>query len=172
MNDMTMTVTGWAAADAQLVLSRDEHGVDLCTFRVGHTPRYYNSAEGRWADRKTEWFDVKVFGDAALSVKRSIKKGQPVVVAGKLRTHDWQTSAGEARRSLELEASAVGHDLTRGVAEFSRATVAAGDAAEGRPADSDHADTASSTSDSAEPSVDEETSPAPEDSVEREPLSV
>ena len=50
----------------------------------------------------------------------SIHKGQPVLVAGRLRTNVW-TKEGVTYERLTLEATTVGHDLTRGTATFFRA---------------------------------------------------
>ncbi|GAB3943948.1 hypothetical protein GCM10027614_33350 [Micromonospora vulcania] len=46
--------------------------------------------------------------------------GDPVVVCGRLYTRDWTDDAGNHRTLYELEAVAVGHDLSRGRARFLR----------------------------------------------------
>ena len=123
MNELEITVTGWVATSPTMVVRRDGTPTDMCTFRVAQTPRRYNPSTNEWADAKTEWFDVRVRRDAAYLVERSVEKGQPVVVTGRLRTEEWSTGEGEPRWGMRVEASAVGHDLTRGYATFHRATV-------------------------------------------------
>ena len=54
---------------------------------------------------------------AAENVADSLAKGQPVVVHGRLRENRYEVD-GQPRTSLEIDASTVGHDLSRGVARF------------------------------------------------------
>ena len=53
------------------------------------------------------------------NVFNSLHKGQPVVVSGRYYMREYTVDEA-TRTSYELEATAVGHDLTRGVAEFRR----------------------------------------------------
>lgn len=125
MNDLTMTVSGWVATDPKLVLSAS--GVNMCTFRLASTSRYLDRAKNEWVDGKTEWFSVRVFRAAATLVSRSILTGQPVIVTGRFKTNEWQATE-EKRTDLVLDATSVGHDLTRGIASFTRATAPDDDA--------------------------------------------
>ncbi len=50
--------------------------------------------------------------------------GDPVVVVGRLYTRDWADGEGNNRTSYEVEAVAVGHDLSRGKARFLRTRAA------------------------------------------------
>ena len=61
-----------------------------------------------------------MFRGAAITVANSIKKGQPVTVHGRFRTNEWEGEGG-TRTDLVIDATSVGHDLTRGTAEFTRA---------------------------------------------------
>ncbi len=56
----------------------------------------------------------------AKNVLASIKKGDPVVVVGRLRTSRWEDAEKGAQSRLTIEAIAVGHDLSGGVATFQR----------------------------------------------------
>ena len=119
MNDLTMTVTGWVATDPRHVVGPT--GTRLTSFRLASTSRYFDRDKGVWADGNTEWFTVRTFRNAAITVMNSIEKGQPVVVQGRLRTHQWDADAGP-RTDLVIDAVSVGHDLTKGIATFTRAT--------------------------------------------------
>ena len=66
----------------------------------------------------------------AENVRSSIGKGDPVVVAGKLRTDRWTDAQGGAHERLVIEAVSVGHDLSRGTSVFRRATRSTPEAAE------------------------------------------
>jgi len=124
MNELTVTVTGWVATDPKLHVVPG--GTDLVSFRLASTSRYYDRTNNAWVDRETQWFTVRVFRAAALLVAKSVKKGQPVVVAGRLQCHEWEAQGGP-RTDLQIDAQVVGHDLTRGVADFTRAVVDKGE---------------------------------------------
>jgi len=49
-----------------------------------------------------------------------VHKGEPVLIMGRLQIRRFEDAEGASRTSVEVEASSVGHDLTRGVAQFSR----------------------------------------------------
>ena len=120
MNDLTVTVTGWVATDPKLHVVRG--GTDLVSFRLASTSRYFDRSTEAWVDRDTQWFTVRVFRAAAVLVERSVNKGQPVVVVGRLHSNEWQAESGQ-RVDLVIDAATVGHDLTRGIGDFRRAVV-------------------------------------------------
>lgn len=118
MNELTITVNGWAATDP--VQRVGPSGVRLTGFRLASTSRYFDREKQEWVDGRTEWFSVKVFRAAAITVAESVKKGQPVTVTGRFRTSEWEADGG-TRVDLVIDATSVGHDLTRGTAVFTRA---------------------------------------------------
>lgn len=123
-NDITITAVGWAATTPREI---QDGRTPYTSFRLASTPRWFDRARGAWAEGRTEWFTVKVFRDTALNVAGSIQKGQPVVVHGRLRTEEWLGENGP-RTGLVIEASALGHDLTRGRATFAKVTRVGGGA--------------------------------------------
>lgn len=122
--ELTVTVVGWAASTPREVIG---DGVPYTSFRVGTTPRFYDNRIGAWADGRTEWITVKAFRDVAFNVAASIRKGEPVLAHGRLRTEEWVSETGP-RTALVLEATALGHDLTRGRSSFARTLHVAGTA--------------------------------------------
>ena len=122
-NGLTVTVVGWAATTPREITG---DGVPYTSFRVATTPRWFDARAGAWTDGRTEWITVKAFRDVALNVGSSIRKGDPVLATGRLRTEEWQGESGP-RTSLVLDVTALGHDLTRGRAAFTRTVNVAGD---------------------------------------------
>lgn len=118
MNELSITVAGWVATEVRMFVGQGD--LAIASFRVASTPRYFDRERSQWVDGVTEWFTVRVFRSAAVTVHKSIKKGQPVVVTGRLRTSSWEAKEGR-RTDLVVDATAVGHDCTRGTAEFTRA---------------------------------------------------
>lgn len=113
---LQVTVIGWAASTPREVVG---DGVAFTSFRLATTPRWYDSRQGTWTDGRTEWITVKAFREAAFTIAASVHKGQPVIAHGRLRTEEWVGENGP-RTTLVLDATAVGHDLTRGTARFAR----------------------------------------------------
>jgi single-strand DNA-binding protein len=66
-------------------------------------------------------------------VAPSLRKGQAVVITGRLQVREFDDREGRRRVAVDIDADAVGHDLSRGVAHFQRTFRSAGDGAEGRP---------------------------------------
>ena len=54
----------------------------------------------------------------------SIQKGQRVIVSGRLRVRDWSTDDKHGT-NVEIDADAVGHDLSWGTTSFTRSTATA-----------------------------------------------
>lgn len=86
-------------------------GYAYASFRLAHTPR--TRRHDRWVDGETTWITVEAANRLAENVKLSVLKGEPVLVAGQLRTQRWQGRDSEARERMVLRADAIGHDLAR-----------------------------------------------------------
>jgi single-strand DNA-binding protein len=56
----------------------------------------------------------------ATNVRQSVTVGDALIVTGRLFTRDWEDENSVKRTAYELEAMAVGHDLSRGRAVFER----------------------------------------------------
>ena len=107
MHEPRTTVTGHLAAAPKLRTSKQGHSV--ADFRIAHTPRVQHG-EG-WVDGETIWFKVTVWRGQAEHVATSLRKGDRVMVEGRLTQHSWTDSKGELRTDLEIDASEVGLGL-------------------------------------------------------------
>ncbi|MFC0031839.1 single-stranded DNA-binding protein [Micromonospora chaiyaphumensis] len=92
----------------------------VANFKVASTARRLDRESGRWVDGNSLRVRVNCWRKLAEGVAASVAVGDPVVVAGRLYTRDWTDDAGNHRTLYELEAVAVGHDLSRGRARFLR----------------------------------------------------
>ncbi|MFF5175093.1 single-stranded DNA-binding protein [Micromonospora sp. NPDC000089] len=95
-------------------------GTLVANFKVASTARRLDRDSGRWVDGNSLRVRVNCWRKLAEGVASSVMVGDPVVVAGRLYTRDWTDDAGNHRTLYELEAVAVGHDLSRGRARFLR----------------------------------------------------
>ncbi|CAB4970292.1 MAG: single-stranded DNA-binding protein [Actinobacteria bacterium] len=121
MNDITFTVAGNVVKDVELRFTNS--GDPVASFRVAMSSRRYDRATERWVDSDTHYFSVSCWRDLAHNVVQSITKGMPVVVYGKLRSREVPRPCGESSHIMrfhDIEAIAVGPDLSRGVATFTR----------------------------------------------------
>ncbi|HLQ80025.1 MAG TPA: single-stranded DNA-binding protein [Brachybacterium sp.] len=118
MRDIQTVIMGNATADPTLV--RQEDGTVSAKVRVAVTGRYYNASQQDYADRKTEFITVFVRRQLARNVMLSVRKGQPLIVTGRLHSSEWSGDDGAMRFSLNLQAEALGHDLSFGTAAYRR----------------------------------------------------
>lgn len=113
MNDTVITFHGWAGSDVRHRVAKD---VSVATVRVAATPRL--KKDGEWVDGETTWYTVTAWRTLADHLRDSVRKGDPLIVHGRLRTESWQPEEGPTSTTLQVEASLVGHDLTRGISHF------------------------------------------------------
>jgi len=90
------------------------------SMRVAWTPRRLDRETGVWTDGRTSYVTVICWRKLAANVAVCVRKGDPVVVKGKLSVRPFDDKLGRPRLSVEIDASAVGHDLNRGVSAFQR----------------------------------------------------
>ena len=84
------------------------------------TPRRFQRKTGTWVDGDTQWYTVTAWRDLADNCAQSLRRGDPVVVHGRLRVEKWTGSSGAEMTSFEIDATFVGHDLSRGTSQFTR----------------------------------------------------
>src|SRR5699024_2164795 len=102
------------------VALRDAGGVPAAHFRVASTPRRYVRRTDSWENGTTQWYAVNAWRSLAENCDASLRRGDPVVVHGKLTAHVWTNKSGVEVTTLEVEASFVGHDLNLGTSAFRR----------------------------------------------------
>jgi len=92
----------------------------VCNFRVASTARRFDREQSTWIDGDSVFLRVTCWRQLAENVYASVRKGDPVVVTGRLATKPYEVE-GQRRSSYELEATSVGFDLGRGTGSFTRA---------------------------------------------------
>ncbi|MGO1227899.1 single-stranded DNA-binding protein [Brachybacterium sp. AOP42-C2-15] len=118
MRDIQTTIMGNATADP--TSHPQDDGSVTAKVRVAVTGRYYNSSAQDFTDRKTEFVTVFARKQLARNLLASVRKGQPLIVTGRLNTSEWTGEDNTARHSLNIQAEAIGHDLTFGSTSFAR----------------------------------------------------
>jgi single-strand DNA-binding protein len=151
VNEAQITVVGWIAAEPYFTVTGN--GIPFLSLRVGVTPRRFDRQTGQWQDGDTMFLTVNCWRGLADNVNASeFKRGQPVMVTGRLRVRQYERD-GQWRFSAEIEATTLGHDLTRGTAHFrpvQRGTVSEDDRREAQEVADQWALTSTSTTESTE----------------------
>lgn len=117
MHQTYVTVHGNLTADPQVIDSRNGRFV---RFTVASTPRLRDPHSGEYRDGVTTFYSVTANRALGRNVAQSLRKGQPVVVSGRLSVDSYTTSDGEHRQSVALAAELVGHDLNFGTSSFAK----------------------------------------------------
>lgn len=92
------------AADPELRFSPG--GVAVGNVRLVASSRKKEGDE--WVDDKTCWIDGVCFKQMAENVAEHLRKGDTVVVTGKIQTESWETKEGEKRSKIALVIDSIG----------------------------------------------------------------
>ncbi|GLU89841.1 single-stranded DNA-binding protein [Agromyces sp. NBRC 114283] len=108
MNEDNIAVTGIVGSDPRTYVTAK--GVPIVSFRLASSRRVFDRERGEWHDGETNWYTVSAFRRLADHVGFSVRKGEHVVVTGRLRIRAWQTAERQGT-TAEIDAEAIGHDL-------------------------------------------------------------
>lgn len=114
----SVTLVGFVATEPKV--SYVNSSTPVANMRIGSTVRKIDRETGEWRDGETSFYSVSCWRNLASNAAVCLRKGQPVIVTGKLRVNHWESKAGQQRSEVVVDAEAIGFDLTRGVAQFSR----------------------------------------------------
>lgn len=118
MNGIPINLQGNVVRDPELrVTPRGDHVVNLT---VACNPSHYDKVSGRWVDDPPSFFHVSCWHALADNVHTSVGKGDPVLVSGVLKQRKHVRADGSSVTYTDVEARVIGHDLSRGVAQFER----------------------------------------------------
>lgn len=113
-----VTLVGYVAREPNI--RNTKNGTPVCDMRVGTTPSFYDKAAGAWRDGETTYYTVECWRRLAGHVKASLRKGDPVLVKGRFRADSYTDRAGVVKTEVRITADTVGHDLSRGIANYMR----------------------------------------------------
>jgi single-strand DNA-binding protein len=112
-----ITLTGIVGTEPRALTTAE--GLAITSFRLASTQRRFDRAQEKWVDGDTNWYTITTFRQLAANSAVSVKKGERILVTGRLRIRDWE-NAGKSGTNIDIEADALGHDLSWGTAAFSR----------------------------------------------------
>jgi len=118
IHDAQVHLAGYVATDPKC--RKVTGDISSAKLRVAYTARRRDKETGEWSDGPTSFVNVQCWRTLAENVQISVRKGEPVLVMGRLQIRRYEDQEGAPRTAVEIEATSIGHDLTRGVAKFSR----------------------------------------------------
>ena len=120
MNSTLVTVVGHVASEVRYATTAS--GVPVASFRLAATDRRFDKQREVWVDGDTSFYTVWSWRWLAENVLASVGRGDPLLVTGRMRVREWDNGEGKPRGyAAEIEATAIGHDLSRGTSAFRRA---------------------------------------------------
>jgi single-strand DNA-binding protein len=137
----TITITGVVGTTPKSFTTGA--GVMITSFRLASGQRRLDRSTGEWTDGPTNWYAISAFRRLAANAFASLRVGDHVVLTGRLKVQSWENEKGKGT-NVEIDADAIGHDLTWGTSTYLRSSSArSADAAgeSGDAAGTDHTDT-------------------------------
>jgi len=123
-NEAHVILSGRVANDPQYRMVGND--IPKLSMRVVWTTRRRDSATGEWVDGNTSGVNVTCWRKLAENLNVCLRKGDPVLVRGKLEIRNFVGRDGHPRTAVDVDAITVGPDLTRGVAHFLRVSAMGG----------------------------------------------
>lgn len=117
MNETYVTVSGNVVGDP--VVRATRANVPFVTFRVASNVRRVDFKTGEYIDAGTNFVNVTAFRGLGVNLSNSLKKGEPVIVYGRMRINQW-VNGEKTGTTVEIDAYNVGHDLTWGQTTFTK----------------------------------------------------
>lgn len=112
-----ISVTGLVATTPRHLVTAE--GLPITSFRLASSTRRFDRTQNKWVDGETNWYTITAFKQLGINSAGSVNKGDRIMVQGVLRIRDWDNGE-RAGTSVEVEASAMGHDLSWGSSVFTR----------------------------------------------------
>jgi single-strand DNA-binding protein len=114
----TMTIVGTVTADPELRFIPS--GAAVANFTVAANERRKNKDTGDWEDGSATFIRCNVWRQHAENVAESLTRGMRVIVTGRLKQREYQTSEGEKRTVFDLEVDEVGPTLQWATAKVNK----------------------------------------------------
>ncbi|HET6910507.1 MAG TPA: single-stranded DNA-binding protein [Mycobacteriales bacterium] len=96
------------------------NGLRVTKFRLACSGRRFDGRTNEWISTPPVYLNVNCWRQLGDNVMQSLRKGDSVVVMGRLTYREWDDGNGGRRHDYDVDANAVGPDLSRYVATLSR----------------------------------------------------
>lgn len=131
-NGTPITIVGNLTDDPELRFTPS--GAAVAKFSVAINRRTFDKTSNEWRDSGADFHRVTAWRALAENVAETLTKGMRVIVSGDLRQHSWEDAkTSERRYAWEVQADAVGPDLTWATAKVVKSSKGNGGAAPDDP---------------------------------------
>jgi single-strand DNA-binding protein len=103
VNDVT--ISGNLTRDPKL--RQLDSGMTLCSIRIAHNERR-RAAGGEWIDNP-QYFNVTIWTSLTEWTARHVHKGDKVVINGRLHWSEYETTDGQVRQVVDINANSLIH---------------------------------------------------------------
>lgn len=117
-NATAITVVGNLTREPELRFSRT--GKPACD--LGIATDYRAFIDGEWQEEETSFFQAAVFGDQAERAVDRLRKGDRVIVTGRLQIRRYRDGENQQRQDAKIWVTELGLSLRHHPASFDRAT--------------------------------------------------
>lgn len=128
--ETVLTIVGTLVADPELRYTPS--GAGVAKFTVASNARTWDKQSNSWKDQDALFMRCNIWRDPAEHVAESLRKGDRVIVQGRLRQRSYETKQGEKRTVVELEVDEIGPSLRFATAKVSKADRPGGSSGSGR----------------------------------------
>jgi len=108
-NETAITIIGNLTTDPELRMTAS--GLAMGNFTVASTPRIYDRASGEFKPGDTLFMRCTIWRDPAEHVADSLRRGDRVIVTGRLRQRSFETGNGDKRTVIECDVDEIGPSL-------------------------------------------------------------
>jgi single-strand DNA-binding protein len=116
MSNAAVTIVGRAGTQPQVSVAMTG---DRVNFRVIANERWFDKANDKWVDGDEFGVTVVCWKTLATSVLTSVRKGDPVIVGGRIATRRFEKN-GVTQYFTEVRADFVGLDVAKVASRFTR----------------------------------------------------
>lgn len=99
----TITAIGNLTFDPDFSVTQS--GLSRCRLRLACNDR--KKVDGEWVDGETTFIDVVLWRTLAETAGDNLKKGESVLVTGKLRVRNYENKDGNKATAVEIEANTI-----------------------------------------------------------------
>lgn len=122
--ETVITVIGNLTRDPELRTTAN--GSTVVNLTIASSTRTFNRDTNQWEDGGTLFINCSAWDtrntNMASNIARSLSRGMNVIAQGRLTQHTYETESHEKRTGIELKLDAIGPNLRRGTAMFTKTT--------------------------------------------------
>lgn len=108
----TVTLVGRLGGDPEIRFTQT--GKSVASFSLV-TSKSTKQPDNTWVESETTWYRVEAWDSLGENVVESLRKGDQVIVVGRLFMDSYTAKDGSEKQSLKVNAYSIGPDLKRGV---------------------------------------------------------